>query len=167
MKMCKSCGKAMDDMYTVCPYCGASVDGGASEADNSQQNPYGQQAQYAQQNPYGQQAQYAQQSPYSQQAQYAQQNDPPEYTPAPRPQRSAYIAAILAFSPLGAFGIHDFYLDRKNKALKYLLISLIGSFLTCGLATTVMYILSLIEGFKILKGEINTDGTGAMIKMSF
>lgn len=89
-----------------------------------------------------------------------------DYTPAPRPQRSAYIAAILAFA-LGFVGIHNFYLDKKNRALIQLLVSIIGMVFTFGLSVIAMEVWAIIEGVRILKGEINTDGTGALIKMSF
>lgn len=89
-----------------------------------------------------------------------------DYTPAPGLQRSAYIAAILAFA-LGFVGIHNFYLDKKNRALIQLLVSIIGMVFTFGLSVIAMEVWAIIEGVRILKGEINTDGTGALIKMSF
>lgn len=165
MKVCKICGKAMDDNYTVCPYCGAALSGDdASEAKTQPHYDYSQQ----------QQQQYSYQSNANQQqynAGYYQQpqqprNENTDYTPAPRPQRSAYIAAILAFT-LGVFGVHNFYLDKKNRALTQLLVALIGGVFSVGIATIAIMIWGYVEGVKILKGEINTDGTGALIKMSF
>lgn len=161
----------MDDIYTVCPYCGAATDIDAAaeqpeEQQNANPNPQPNQQQYNMP-PYGQpnfNPQYNQQynASYQQRSAY-----PPEYTPAPRPQRSAYIAAILAILPLGAFGVHNFYLDRKNKALAQLLISVIGMVITLGLSVVAMEIYAIVEGVKILKGEINTDGNGNLIKMGF
>ncbi len=186
MKVCKACGKAMDDSYNTCPYCGAAYSDSQSEqfnrnaADNAEpnmnnaQNAYNPNNAYNPQNTYNPQGNpYGQNPPFGNNRQYAQNvphynnvNTNTDYTPAPRPQRSAYIAAILAFT-LGAFGVHNFYLDKKNRALTQLLVSLIGSVFTLGIAAIVIEIWAIIEGIKILKGEINTDGTGTMIKMSF
>ena len=156
MKICKTCGKAMDDSYAVCPYCGAAAE--PSVNVNTEPDPQpGQQSQ-----PYG--ASYGQTN-----QQYQQPYQPPVntgYTPAPRPQRSAYIAAILAFMG-GMFGLHNFYLDNKNRAICQLVVSLVGIVLTFGVATIAMEIWAIVEGIKILRGDINTDGTGALIKMSF
>lgn len=153
MKICKVCGRAMDDNYNVCPYCG-TVPGDARD-DSQQTEP--------QQSDMGYNAPPQYQAPPLRND-INQKNEPPEYTPAPRPQRSAYVAAILAVF-LGAFGVHNFYLDRKNRALMQLLIAVIGAALTFGVATLAMEVWAVIEGVKILKGEINTDGTGNMIKM--
>lgn len=168
MKICKTCGKAMDDSYSVCPYCGAAVESSANPNPGPQQAqpnppynaPYGQsnQQQYYGGAPYGQ----AEQQPYQQPYQPVNNG----YTPAPRPQRSAYIAAILAFLG-GMFGLHNFYLDNKNRAICQLVVSLVGLVLTFGTATIAMEIWAIVEGVKILRGDINTDGTGALIKMSF
>lgn len=159
MKTCNVCGKAMDDKYTVCPYCGAALTADANQnyANNQQNaNPYGNQN-------FDNQQQFG--GAYYQQPQQPH-NSNVDYTPAPRPQRSAYIAALLAFT-LGAFGVHNFYLDKKNRALTQLLVSLLASAITFGLSLIAMQIWAYVEGVKLLKGEINTDGTGAMIKMSF
>lgn len=166
MKTCKICGKAMDDSYKVCPYCGTPEN--SAEADSRQNQPNAQQQNPHQQNPYGQQNNYYQPGGYANngynQQQYAQPN--PAYTPAPRPQRSAYIAAILSFIG-GMFGLHNFYLDNKKTATIQLVVSLVGLVFTFGIASIAMEIWAITEGMKILKGEINTDGTGAMIKMGF
>lgn len=172
MKICKICGKAMDDSYSVCPYCGAASEpsGNPNPDPQGQQQgqpnpPYGapytqthSQQQYYGGAPYGQ----AEQNPY-------QQPYPPKnngYTPAPRPQRSAYIAAILAFFG-GIFGLHNFYLDNKNRAICQLVVSIVGFVVTLGIATLAMEIWAIVEGLQLLRGDINTDGTGALIKMSF
>lgn len=170
MKICKTCGKAMDDSYAVCPYCGAAAEPSVNvntEPDpqpGQQSQPYG--ASYGQTN----QQQYYGGAAYGQaNQQYQQPYQPPVntgYTPAPRPQRSAYIAAILAFMG-GMFGLHNFYLDNKNRAICQLVVSLVGIVLTFGVATIAMEIWAIVEGMKILRGDINTDGTGALIKMSF
>ncbi len=159
MKVCKICGKAMDDNFNVCPYCGSVAEKAEQQENNQPENEnFYQQNQYSNVPPYGQEQPFNDVFPGN--------ADFPEYTPAPRPQRSAYVAGFLAIF-LGMFGIHNFYLDRKKRALTQLLITVIGSVLTFGCAAFAMAIWGLIEGIKILKGEINTDGTGAMIKMGF
>lgn len=142
MKICSSCGKAMDDNYSVCPYCGVMVND-AAQAGNGQNYAYGQ----------GGAPAGGYQAP-------AANGQAPEYTPAPKPQKSAYVAAFLALL-FGVYGLHDFYLDRKNKGLVKLLVSLLG----CGVGIIVIQIISIIDAIKILKGEINTDGNGDLIKM--
>lgn|GEM_PF-3423941 len=54
-------------------------------------------------------------------------------------------AVILAIF-LGAYGAHWFYLGQKNKAITYLLITL----LTFGIGAVVMEILSIIDGIRFL-----------------
>ncbi len=156
MKICNVCGKAMEDNYNVCPYCGRAADFSAENQQNTQPSA-------AEQNNYQQNQQQSYQAPHVTAAP-VNNAEPPEYTPAPKPQRSAYVAAILAVF-LGAFGVHNFYLDRKNRALTQLLISVIGAALTFGVATLAMEVWAVVEGLKILKGEINTDGNGNLIKM--
>lgn len=171
MKLCKACGKAMDDSYSVCPYCGAAV-GPSGDPDpgtqpEQQSRAYGDS--FGQGQPAGQS--YYGGGPYGQPGQ--QQYLPPYrrpagngYTPIPRPQRSAYVAALLAFFG-GMFGLHNFYLDNKNRAICQLVVSLVGLVLTFGIATFAMEIWAIVEGLQLLRGDINTDGTGALIKMSF
>ncbi len=154
MKICKICGKAMEDNYNVCPYCGKAVNFAEENEQNAQPSA-------AEQHTYQQNYQ----APHVT-AEPVNNAEPPEYTPAPKPQRSAYIAAILAVF-LGAFGVHNFYLDRKKKALTQLLISVVGAVFTFGVATIAIEVWAVVEGVKILKGEINTDGNGEMIKMGF
>lgn len=155
MKICKICSRPMDDTFSTCPYCGAVADGQPATEENTQQN-----------NAYGQN--------FYQQQQQNQYNTPPftgnfqqpdeKYTPEPRPQRSAYIAAILAFVG-GMFGLHNFYLDYKKTAWIQLVVSLVGFVLTFGIASIAMEVWAIIDAIKILKGEINIDGTGAKIKL--
>ena len=147
MKFCTKCGKAMEGNYSVCPYCGSPVEGddaGVNQNAQAYNQPYGQGA------PAG--AYVPPPAP----------GNVPEYTPAPKPQKSAYIAAFLALI-FGVYGLHDFYLDRKNKGLVKLLVTLLG----CGVGPFVSMVLSIIDAVKLLKGEINTDGNGDLIKMGW
>lgn len=159
MKICKTCGRAMDENFNICPYCGVAPD-----AVPKQENEQPEYETAPQQNQYNNVPPFQQSAPLR--GDFSTKTDAPEYTPAPRPQRSAYVAAFLSIF-LGMFGAHNFYLDRKNKALTQLLITVIGTVITLGAAALAMEVWAVIEGIKILKGEINTDGTGAMIKMGF
>lgn len=161
MKLCKICSKPMDDSFSTCPYCGAPADGQPVAEENTQQNNTYQHNFYQQQN----QNQYNTPpftASYQQNTSYQNSNE--KYTPEPRPQRSAYIAAILAFVG-GMFGLHNFYLDYKKTAIIQLVVSLVGFVLTFGIATLAMEVWAIIDAIKILKGEINLDGTGAKIKL--
>ncbi len=156
MKICKICSRPMDDNFNACPYCGADVNAQPTE-ENNQQNTYQQNSNY---NSYGDTPPFT--GSFQQQTGYQQSSS--NYTPEPRPQRSAYIAAILAFFG-GFLGLHNFYLDNKKTAWIQLIISLVGIVLTFGIATVAMEVWGVIDGLKLLKGEINLDGTGAKIKM--
>ncbi len=153
MKYCTQCGKAMDKAYSNCPYCGAKADVQEPETNNTQFNEQTGGNTYAYGAP-GSEKAYTKQPP--------NQGDIPEYIPAPIPQRSAYVAAFLALF-FGVFGLHDFYLDRTNKGIFKLLITLLG----CGIGGVIIEIISIIDALKLLKGEINVDGRGEMIKHGF
>ncbi len=153
MKYCTQCGKAMDETYMNCPYCGAKSNTEEAENNNNGFNEQTGGNTYAYAQPdFG--------NNYAQQPQTPA--DIPEYIPAPVPQRSAYVAAFLALF-FGIFGLHDFYLDRKNKGFLKLLVSLLG----CGIGPVIIQVLSIIDALKLLKGEINVDGRGEMIKPGF
>ncbi len=155
MKLCKICSKPMDDSFTTCPYCGATADSQPAEEPAQQNyNPN-----FNQNNPYNT-------PPFTNGYQHntAHQQHDEKYTPEPRPQRSAYIAAILAFVG-GMFGLHNFYLDYKKTAWIQLIVTLVGFVFTLGIASLAMEVWAIIDAVKILKGEINLDGTGAKIKL--
>ena len=153
MKICKICSRPMDDSFNACPYCGAVADSQPQSEENTQQpNDYGQNF-YQQQNPYNT-------PPFTGNFQQADE----KYTPEPRPQRSAYVAAILAFVG-GMFGLHNFYLDYKKTAWTQLIVSVAGFVFTLGIASIAMEVWAIIDAIKILKGEINLDGTGAKIRL--
>ena len=60
------------------------------------------------------------------------------------------IAAGLLGIFLGTFGIHNFYLGYKSKALTQLLLTV----LSCGILSFITGIWGLIEGIMILAGSI-------------
>ena len=59
------------------------------------------------------------------------------------------IAAGLLAVFVGTFGIHNFYLGYNKRGLTQLLLSVVGGVLTCGLASMVVGIWSLVEGILI------------------
>ena len=56
------------------------------------------------------------------------------------------------------------YLGYTTKAVIQLIVSLVGGFLTCGVASLGIYIWALIEGIMILTGKIAVDGKGVPLK---
>lgn len=104
-----------------------------------------------------------------QQPQYQQQYQPPQpqhiYTPpAGYQQKSRLAAAILAIS-VGAFGVHNFYLGNKGKAVVQLVVSIVGIFLLA-IPTIAMGVWSMVEGIMLLIGNENQrfDGNGVILK---
>lgn len=108
-------------------------------------------------------------------ADYQSQNqqpmyNPPQYQPQagmePPPgyiQKSRVAAGILAIL-LGTYGVHSFYLGNTSRGLMQLLISLVGSFITCGVSAIVVMIWGILDGIKLLDGRINTDANGVFLK---
>ena len=54
------------------------------------------------------------------------------------------VATILA-ALLGVFGVHKFYLKCNAQGWTYLLISILGGVVTCGVATAIMLVISWVE----------------------
>ncbi len=59
------------------------------------------------------------------------------------------IAGLLGIL-LGWLGIHKFYLGYNTEGITMLVVSIAGYFLTCGIATSVMAVIGLIEGIMYL-----------------
>lgn len=88
-------------------------------------------------------------------------------------QKSKMAAGLLGIF-LGGYGVHNFYLGYKTKAIIQLSITLgciILAFISCGILGFVtipiafgMGIWGLIEGIMILSGSINVDGNGNTLK---
>ena len=55
------------------------------------------------------------------------------------------LAGVLAIL-LGSLGIHKFILGYNKEGIIMLVISLVGGFFTCGIATSVVGLVGLIEG---------------------
>jgi TM2 domain-containing membrane protein YozV len=66
-------------------------------------------------------------------------------------KKEKWVAGLFAiFSPLGALGVHKFYLGYKNEATIMLVVTIVGAVCTLGLGSLVMYIIALVEGVKYL-----------------
>lgn len=74
-------------------------------------------------------------------------------------QKSKVVAGILAIL-LGSLGVHNFYLGNTGKAVAQLLLTLIGTWITCGISAVAASIWGIVEGIQILTGSINTDADG-------
>lgn len=105
-------------------------------------------------------------NPQNQQPMY----HPPQYQPQagmePPPgyiQKSRVAAGILAIL-LGVLGVHSFYLGNTSRGLMQLLLSLVGSIVTCGISAIVVEIWGILDGIKLLDGRINTDANGVFLK---
>ncbi|MDR0934777.1 MAG: TM2 domain-containing protein [Erysipelotrichaceae bacterium] len=77
------------------------------------------------------------------------------------PEAKSAVAAGLLGILLGVYGVHNFYLGYKDKAIVQLILGLtiIGA--------PISAIWGLIEGILILVGEIKVDGYGNPIKKDF
>lgn len=135
------------DGFAQQPYGAAQQSYGA--AQGAPQQPFAQPPHYGQQ-PYAGQPQQpyaaqpgqpygAPQQPYGQQP-YA----PPSYS-QPVATKDHVAAGLLAIF-LGVFGVHKFYLGYNTAGFVMLAVTILGSLLTFGLAATVMWIISIIEG---------------------
>jgi TM2 domain-containing membrane protein YozV len=71
--------------------------------------------------------------------------------------KSKVAAGLLAFS-YGYFGVHNFYLGNTGKAVAQLLLSTVGWCVLVG--PIISWIWALIEGIKIISGEVLADATG-------
>lgn len=72
--------------------------------------------------------------------------------------KSRNIAGVIALI-MGSFGIHNFYLGYKKKAIIQLCLG-IGGLLTFGVTSTISGIWGICECISLLVGKINTDGEG-------
>lgn len=63
----------------------------------------------------------------------------------------------------GMFGLHNFYLGNRDRAMTQVLITFLGS-LCLGIGPMVTFIWGLIEGIQILTGTTTIDGQGNPIQ---
>jgi len=63
----------------------------------------------------------------------------------------------------GMFGLHNFYLGNRDRAMTQVMITVLGS-LCLGIGPMVTFIWGLIEGIQILTGTTTIDGQGSLIQ---
>ena len=173
--LCPNCAAQLSDTAKFCSNCGTSVVAQTASpyaaADAAASAPYQQQTaqQAAQPEPSaferGYQQGYAWASGESQPNQqantawadpsaptgqqydynqtYAQPAAPTYAAPAASPKNHV-VAGLLALF-LGALGIHKFYLGYNREGVIMLLVTLLGSLLTFGIAAAVMEVIAFIE----------------------
>ena len=78
---------------------------------------------------------------------------------APGPPKSRIVAGLLGIF-LGGLGIHRFYMGCAGIGVAQLLLTVVGSWFTCGVTGIVAWMWGLTEGILILAGAISTDGEG-------
>ena len=72
-------------------------------------------------------------------------------------KKDKMVAGLLGIF-LGSLGIHKFYLGYNKEGLIMLLVSVVGSFVTCGATLSVVGIIGLIEGIMyLMKSEQEFD----------
>ena len=74
-----------------------------------------------------------------------------------------YVAVILA-ATLGVFGIHNFYLGDKNKALAQLLVATVGGIVTFGAAFVGVCVWATVEAVLLLTEDMDKDFNGYKIQ---
>lgn len=154
----------------ICPNCGKELLEGevctcqSAPTEPVNPNPVAEQTAFADAGTY--QQSYNQQIPPYQQPIY---NAPPISNPEPRTDypkgykiKKKYVAVILA-ACLGPLGIHNFYLERKDRGLAQLLICTVGS-IFAGLGAVVALVWALVEAVQLLTEDINTDANGFKIQ---
>lgn len=130
-------------------------------------NPYttGQQQYQQQQNGY-QPPQYGQNPPpYGQNNYYQPPVQQVYYPPAGYRQKSRIAAALLAFM-FGYLGVHNYYLGFNTRATVQLILTIVGSFFTCGMSLVAMAIWGFVEGILLIIGSDTRrfDANGVILK---
>ena len=143
---CPTCGNITTTQSAVnhikCPYCGTEFQPMQGPQFGPQQG--NQPPQYGNQPPqYGNQQQGYQRPNY---AQPQTSNDIFDNGPS---GKSRGVAGLLAIF-LGWLGIHYFYMGKSTPGLVFLLVSLIGGIITCGVLAGVVWIVALIQGIMIM-----------------
>lgn len=77
----------------------------------------------------------------------------------PVKHRRRILAGLLAVF-LGIYGIHNFYLGYRSRALCQLLLTLVGGLVTAGVAPVLVWVWALFEAVQLFTGRINRDGKG-------
>lgn len=142
---CYNCGRYTSQHSSFCAYCGTNLKSGDNfnNNSNSDYNKY-----YPGYNPNYNNNGYNNNG----------YNNDYQYDPAYK-RKSRMIAGILAIL-LGTLGIHNFYIGKNNIAIIQLLLTVIGSFITCGISGFCVYVWALIEGIMIFTRNIDRDAYG-------
>ena len=77
--------------------------------------------------------------------------------------KKKYVAVILALS-VGMYGIHNFYLGKKDKALVQVLLSTVGAIFTVGISLIAVTIWAAVEGILLFTENIDRDADGYKIQ---
>jgi len=150
MAYCKNCANALDPLAAVCMSCGFAAGTGQRYCANcGRETPV--EAAICTNCGFPTQA-VAYNMPY-----YGQE------------QKSKMAAGLLGIF-LGSYGVHNFYLGFKQRAVLQLSLSLGGlllSIITCGITAflpAAIGVWGLIEGIMILSGSVAVDGNGVPLK---
>ena len=138
MRQCKQCGASFFSAESFCTYCGETIAPGAQREEPRQNH----------RNSYSQEPGSADNWDFFafKQAFSEQNNTPPPINMFRRNRTNSIIAAILAFT-LGTFGVHWFYLGRRQRGILY------AVFFWTGVPT----ILGIIDGILLLAGLARND----------
>ena len=144
MIQCPSCGAENVEGTRFCVKCGTSLPAGAPAPESWRQS--------------GELNQMQADQPGYQPGGYAPPPAYPSYSPS---QGMSYqqgganwqemgaskkLPAGICGILLGGLGIHKFILGYQTEGIIMLLVSLVGGFLTCGLASIAVYVIGLVEG---------------------
>ncbi len=171
---CKNCGCTIEENEKFCSNCGTKIEPEAepveatytevSENVMPEENPQLADNINPQGNP---QPEYYQQQGAAPQGQYAPQTV--FVQPVVDMRKSKLTAGLLGIF-LGAFGVHNFYLNYTTKAIIQVSVTgacILLSFCTFGISLfgyMGISVWGLIEGIMILAGSINVDGKGMPLK---
>jgi len=133
---CKNCGNTMDPNAAICVKCGCAVGTGASFCPNCGQATVPGAA--------------------------ACTNCGVALTAAVNGESKSKLAAGLLGIFLGVWGVHNFYLGFKGKAVAQLLLGTVG--ICVGVGPAASSIWGLIEGIMILCGNVKNDAKGVPLK---
>ncbi len=88
---------------------------------------------------------------------------PAQGPPVGEAVKSKLTAGLLGIF-LGSLGIHRFYLGHVGIGVVQLLLTLVLSWVTCGITASAAWIWGLVEGIMILTGGIDRDAQNRPLK---
>lgn len=132
---CKYCGNQLDENGKFCSNCGSPINDEQVNAKSEEDD-----------------------APQEQQEEIKINYAMPSEKNNENVQRKSKLAAGLFGIFLGVFGVHNFYLGFKGRAIAQLLLGIFGC--CTGFTALVSGIWGIIEGIMILCGNISTDANG-------